>query len=113
MAVVPPAIIYVNDDISIQTQNRLVSQLHISQVMDGYCFDQRIACQPNFPAIVKSLNMRIMVTRNYRVKKNRNLADIVIYISFGLAMIEKNKFGPPRQTYPVNTLYWGQLGIFN
>ena len=66
--VIPPAIIYVNDDISATVEKHLVSQLSISKVMDGYDFDARVACDPNFLQMVKALNLRIMVKRNYRNK---------------------------------------------
>lgn len=101
----PGAIIFVNSDINQTLQNTLVTQLIIDQVWDGYSFDGYISNNPNYPALVHASNQRILVIRtDFSDVTNRNLADIALFVKGGLASIEHNKFGPPRQTYIFNRL---------
>lgn len=103
--IIPGAIIYINSDISQGVQNKLVSQLIIDQVLDGYVFDGYVAINPNYPHSIHSLNQRILVIRNdFSNTINRNLADIAIFVKAGLASVELNKFGPPAQTYNIDRI---------
>ena len=111
---VPPAIIFVNNDLVPQIRNWLVKQLHIDEYMSGAVFDARVDGYGDgyYVASVYSQNKRIMVIRDFRETTNRSLADVVIFVKEGLASIQKNKFGPPEQTHQVQNLYWGQLGVY-
>lgn len=115
MVAVPPAIIFVNNDLSPSAESNLVRQLFINQVMDGYVFDGYVAIDPLYPAKIKQLNRRIMVVRTFSDKfsvPTWTIPDVVIFVKQGLAAVEVNKFGPPGFTLPVLKLYWGALGIF-
>lgn len=109
----PPAIIFVNNDLSNQVKNMLITQLKIDQVFDGYTFDQTVAADPSWVTNIKNIHeQRILVIRPLYEMTNRELADVVGFVSHGLISIEYNKFGPPGITYPVSKIHWGQLCIF-
>lgn len=109
MASLPSAIIFVNDvlysDGYYSTKGELMTQLYITEAMDGYEFDARVAADPNYPNIVHFTGKRILVLRNFSDLTNRDLADVAIFVKNGLAAIEQNKIGPPGLTYPVKDLY--------
>jgi len=113
MVAVPAAIIFINKDLVPQVQNYLIKQLHISEAIDGYVFDQRVAANPNYPTLVKSLNLRIMVIRPFNDYTNRDLADVAVFAKNGMLSIEKNNFGPPIRQLRMADVYWGKLCIFN
>ncbi len=112
MAFLPGAIVFVNADLTSQVQAHLVKQLHISEVIDGYVFDDRVTADSSYPATVRNQKLRLMVVRSFEELENRDLADVVIFVKAGLAAIEKNGFGPPGLTFPILNLYWQKLGIF-
>src|SRR3972149_3683491 len=101
MVAVPAAIIFVNRDLVDQVREHIVKQLHISEAIDGYTFDRRVALDPEYISKIKQLNMRLLVERPYTELENRELADVAIFIKNGLASIEKNNFGPPKQNFPI------------
>jgi len=100
----PSAIIFVNSDSSEAVRQYMFNQLHISEMMDGYEFDQRISIDPNYVNDIHLSNKRIIVVRPFYDYTNRNLCDVAIFINRGLAVIEYTKFGPPNQTYRIDTL---------
>ena len=108
----PAAVVFVNDDLTSSVQSMLVTQLQISEVIDGDTFDARLAADANYVATVKQLDLRLMVIRPFTELQNRTEADIAMFVSHGLASILTNKFGPPGQTHPVVNLTWGKLSIF-
>lgn len=110
---IPPAIIFVNDDLVTQVRNHLVKQLHINAIYDGYAFDGYIETNPAFVNSVYTSNMRIMVIRPFTELTNRSVADIVIFVKAGLASVLDNKFGLPSATHEVVDLTWGKLGKFS
>ena len=112
MAIKPSGIVFVNNDLTPSVQNMLVKQLHINDVFTGAEFDSIIALDPDYPSKVNQLDRRVMVIRSFREETNRDLADVVIFVSHGLAAIEKNNFGPPGITSTVVNLTWGKLCIF-
>lgn len=112
MVAVPPAIIFVNNDLTPNIQAHLEKQLHINQTFDGYMFDGYVANNPSFKDLVIRFNQRVLVIRPFTETQNRDIADVVIFIKTAMASVLKNKFGPPIDTYPVEKLHWGQLSIF-
>ncbi|HVI40592.1 MAG TPA: hypothetical protein VM577_08030 [Anaerovoracaceae bacterium] len=108
----PPAIVFVNHDLTDDVKNMLVRQLHINEVMDGYVFDDRVAANPGYADLVHHSNLRIMVVRSFFEMQNRNLADLVLFVKAGLASAEVNKFGPPGDTFQVVNIHWGQFALF-
>ena len=109
----PAAIIFVNNDLTASVRNALVKQLYINDYMSGSEFDAIIATDSDYPNKVKQLNQRIMVIRSFEEETNRTLADVVIFVAHATVTIEANKFGPPGITYPVDSLTWGKLCIYN
>ena len=106
------AVVFVNNDLTDNVRDYLVRQLRISDVVDGYVFDDRIASDPDYKDKLAQLGLRIMVVRPYTELENRDLADVAIFVSHGIASILKNNYGPHGQTYKVLDITWGQLCIF-
>ena len=106
----PPAIIFVNADLSAGIQSTLVRQLRIDQVLDGYTFDQYVAADPTWPDTIREIHeQRIMVVRPLYELDNREHADIVAFVTSGMISVEKNNFGPPISQIQVKKIHWGQL----
>jgi hypothetical protein len=108
---VPGALILVNNDLSSTIQSRLMTQLYIDEAITGTEFDARMIADPNYAHNVRVLRNRIMVIRSFQDSFDRSPFDVVIFVKFALASIEKNCFGPPHQTFQIKNLYWGQLCI--
>lgn len=101
----PSAIIFVNADLNDGIRNSLISQLEITENMTGQEFDARVTVDPNYPTNIHANHLRILVIRDsFHDLTNRNLADIVMFVKQGLASIEKNNFGPPGLTLPVQRI---------
>lgn len=110
---IPKGIVFINNDLTESTRKALFTQLYITDYYDGYTFDSIIAANPDFPTFVKNNNMRIAVVRSFFEHDNRDLADVVIFVTHGTASILKNKFGPPSSTYRVAELTWQKLCVFD
>lgn len=104
-----PAIIFVNDNISDNIQAMLVRQLYITDVLDGYVFDENTANDSNYPANLKLLNKRALVKITFQTQNNREFADVVCFASNGLIAVLKNKVGPPERTFSIVNLDWNKL----
>ncbi len=115
----PTAIIFMNDTVNstvISTlktsveptpsvETNIARQLEINESMSFVEFNARVAADPNYPFNVHSNGLRILVLLpDFRDYTNRQLADIVIFVKQGLASVEKNNFGPPGLTLPVQRL---------
>lgn len=98
------AIIMVNADLTANVENAIIRQLQITDTMDGYEFDARVVEDPNYPAIIHNSHLRILVIRSFRDFTNRHLMDVVMFIKSGLAYIEKNRCGPPGETFQVDRM---------
>jgi hypothetical protein len=98
------AIIYVNADLTESIRETLISQLMLSDVVDGYEFDARVIADPNYPEEIHLNHLRVLVIRSLFDYTNRDLADIVIFIKAGLVYVECNKVGPPGLTLPLARL---------
>lgn len=111
MAAIPPAILFVNDDLSPSVKETLIRQLFINQVLDGPTFDSYLAADPSWPDKIKQLNQRVMVVRTFADRftvPTWSIPDVVIFIKNGLASVEINK-GQPSFTVSVLKLDWGYL----
>jgi hypothetical protein len=110
----PPAIFFINADISPGIKSVLTTQLFIDESMSGTEFDSRVSVDPNYPTIVHGNNLRILVIReSFRDYTNRELADVVLFITHGQAVVEKNNFGPPSLSLPISRLSIYDLLRFN
>ena len=109
MGCIPSGIIFINEDLNDILKATIKTQLQIHEIMSGAEFDTRVSVDPNYPQIVRLQKLRILVVRNLHDQTNRNYADVVIFVKAGMASVEKNNFGPPGLTLPVNTLYIHQL----
>ena len=112
MVLRPAGVIIVNNDLTDNIQAKLVTQLHITEVIDGSTFDARIAADEDYVSNIKLLDTRVLVKRSLAETTNRASADVVIFVSHGLAAVLENKFGPPNVTYPIVNITWGKLCIF-
>lgn len=87
------------------TKVALMMQLYINEFMTDKEFDARVVADPNYPTIVHLQGKRILVARaDFRDYTNRDLADLVLFYSHGLATVEKTKYGPPGLTLPVDRI---------
>lgn len=92
---------YINDI----TKGLLETQLYINETMTFRQFNSRVAVDPNYSTIVHLQNYRILVILpDFRDTTNRNLADLVLFYSHGLIKVEKNNFGPPGLTLPLDRI---------
>lgn len=112
MAALPSAIVFVNNDLTENVKAKLIRQLHITDVLDGYVFDDYIALDSGYADSVRAAKKRMMVIRSFEELENRTEADVVIFIKAGMADIEENKFGPPNTQLVLHRLTWGALGVF-
>ena len=109
----PAGIIIINNDLTTSVQNALIRQLHISEVIDGYVFDDRVASDSNYITNIKLLNLRILVKRSLEELTNRELADLVVFATHGAVSILKSKFGPPGCSFAISRVTWPQLCIYD
>lgn len=118
--ILPSAIIFINADLRppqldknkapfLGEANNLAAQLQISEIISDQEFDARVVADPNYPVIIHLNNLRILVIRqSLQDYTNRELADIVLFVSHGLATVLKNNFGPPTLSVSLD-----RLNIFN
>lgn len=101
----PPAIIFLNADINDIVKNTLTTQLYISESMAFSEFNARVAVDPNYPDNVRSQNLRILVILpTFQDTTNRELADLVLFYNQGQVVVEKNRFGPPGLSLPIDRI---------
>lgn len=105
----PAAAILMNSDSSDNVQEVIQRQLLISEKINGEEFDLRVQNDPNYPDIVRNSGLRILVVRSFQELTNRDLFDVVIFVKYGLAAIEKNNFGPHGFTISVERMYLSKL----
>ncbi len=111
MSLLPSALVLCNADLTQNVQDALVTQLFLTQVLDGTTFDTHVANNVNYLISIKQNNQRVLVIRPLSETQHKELFDVVLFIKNGLAAVETNKFGPPGLTLPVIKLFWGALGI--
>lgn len=98
----PPAIIFVNADINNAIQNTLVTQLYIDEAMSFNEFNARVNVDPNYPTVIHLQYSRILVILpTFQDQTNRALADVVLFYNQGQVTVEKNNFGPPGLSLPL------------
>jgi len=98
----PPGATFIGADPSSSTLTTLMTQLYIPicDVMTKAEFDARLAVDPNYATVVHLQLLRILVILpDFHDLTNRQYADVVMFYHQGLIDIEKNKFGPPGQSY--------------
>jgi hypothetical protein len=104
----PPAIIFVNADINDAIKNTLITQLYIDESMTFNEFNARVQSTPTYPDSVHLQGRRILVILpTLQDPLNRALADVVLFYNQGQVTVEKNNFGPPGLSLPLQrvTLY--------
>ncbi len=124
MSSLPPAIFFINGDITYPPQppffpgtsasselQTIQTQLFIDDTMTKAEFDARVAVDPNYPTIVHLQGLRILVIvplyndgYTYMNIPNIQYADVVMFLHQGLADIEYNRFGPPGQSYEIQRM---------
>lgn len=130
MSSLPPAIFFINGDITYPTSptfigsnpssptsyagfselTNLQTQLFIDDTMTKDEFDARVAADPNYPTIVHLQGYRILVILpTFQDGYNRQYADVVMFLHQGLADIEKNNFGPPFQDWDLQRVNMYEL----
>lgn len=103
----PSGIIFCNSNISSSVLNTLKQQLYVHTTIDISEYNNNLNYYNNLKITNKQ---RILVLiSDFNITENRGEADVVIYISFGLAYILKNNFGPPGLCLNVDRLYIHKL----
>lgn len=106
---IPSAIFLTNstDSAGLQT---LSTQLNITETISLNEFNARVDVDPNYPTTIHLNNLRILVTSSdFSIQTNRSLMDVVIFVKQGLASIQKNNFGPPGLTFPIDRINMYEL----
>jgi hypothetical protein len=101
----PPAIIFINTDLTESIIETFTRQLFLTFVMDAATFDAIVAADGYYPQYALENGWRIMVLRPLYDMTNRNLADIVLFAKAGLVSVEWNRVGPPGITLPIDKVY--------
>lgn len=119
----PAGIFFVNADITDDIKSVLTTQLYINEVLTDTEFDNRVSVDPDYPDQIRLNGLRLLVVRqNFRDYTNRQLADVVIFVSHGLAAVEKNNLCPfqplgnngfPSLTFPISRLNMYELLRYN
>lgn len=109
MSFAPPAIVFINNDLTPNTLSFLQTQLKINYTYDGYLFDSIMTNFPDFPSIVKANDDRILVISQPNTSPFQYVADIVLFYKAGLVSL--SKCNAPNITFPLRDLHLGQLGI--
>ena len=128
MPALPPAIIFINGDISyppvppptpptyigagphVDELTTLQTQLYIDDTITKEEFDARVAFDPNYPTVVHLQGLRVLVILpTFQDKINRCHADIVMFLHLGLADVEENRFGPLLKSFDIQRLTIHQL----
>lgn len=103
----PGGIIFVNSNISSQVLETIQKQLFIHQTID---FNAFVDGYSDYKYLTTSNNERVLVLiEDFTNVDKREIADVVIYVSSGLAYILKNNFGPPGLTLQVDKFYIHKL----
>lgn len=97
----PPAVIFLNHDISASALARIQEQLYITEVIDADTFDARLLSDPSYILRTHGLDQRIIVLRSLYDLTNRSSADIVLCYKDGLLYVEDTKYGPPGKCMPL------------
>jgi len=108
----PGAIVFVSNNVTDQVRDTIIKQLFITTTLDGYSYDSLVESDSSYPQTMRNHLERVMVIRSLDELANRETADVVLHIKHGMAAVEKNKFGPPGNTYRIAELYWGKLEVY-
>jgi hypothetical protein len=124
MSALPPAIFFVNGDITYpptmsfigdtlphvgssagpDTYTQLVTQLFIDDTMTKIEFDARVAIDPSYPVVIHLRGMRILViVPEYYDELNRHLADVVMFFHQGMIDVESNRLAWPLYGTPCSS----------
>lgn len=102
----PPAIIFINQNISTGALSQIEKQLFITQTIPAVEFDQLVLDDPEYCAKRRGQDQRILVLRDLLDYTNRELADAVLCLrENNLVYIEENKMGPPGKTLNLQNVY--------
>lgn len=102
---IPPAIIFINAEIDDGVKATLTTQLRLDEVMSFDEYNLRVEGTPQYPTIVHLQGYRILVTLpDMRNTTNRATADLVLFYNGGQVTVEKNKYGPPGLSLPIQRI---------
>lgn len=101
----PPAIIFVNKELTPQIQSVFIRQLYLTDLISDTEFDARVTADPNYPTIIHLNDERVMVLRDGYDMTNRDKADIVLFFKHGLVTVEFNRVGPHNIALPLDRVY--------
>lgn len=100
-----PAIIFINAEINDNIKSTLTNQLYLDEIMVFDEYNNRIKNDPNYPTVVHLQGYRIMVVlSNMRDVTNRDTADLVLFYNQGQVTVEKNNYGEPGLSLPIQRI---------
>lgn len=105
------AVVFVNDDLVVGTEEVLMKQLYLDRVVDGYVYDDEVAANSDYPEMVRLAGEKLLVRRSLDDMTNRETADLVLFVKHGLAAVLKCNFGPHEKTVQVSSIGWKILGF--
>ena len=101
------AIIYLNEDTHSSILDYIRYQLLIHEVLTYSEFINNVNNTPDYIALLKGANKRIIVKKDPLLNENKDLADCILFFKNGLVSIEKS--GLPVTTFQLNNLNIHQL----
>lgn len=102
---IPPAIIFLNADINDGVRSTLNTQLMLDETITFTEFNARVEADPNYPVNIHLQKLRVMVILpDFRDYTNREAADLVLFYNQGQVTVEKNKYGPPGLSLPIQRI---------
>ena len=109
----PPAVLFINTELTQSIIDTFTRQLFITQVMDAATFDAIVASDGYYVCSIHQDGYRIMVLREANDETNRHLADLVLYAKTGLVDVQYNHTGYPSITLPIDRVYLTALFHLN
>jgi hypothetical protein len=105
----PSAIILTNSTDTGSLQ-KLSTQFSITETISLNEFNDRVNAEPEYPSLIHLNGLRLLITSpDFSIQTNRLLMDVVIFVKNGLASVQKNNFGPPGLTFPIDRINMYEL----
>ena len=98
------AIIFINNEISSQEKLTLQNQLVITEIISSEELDLRINKNPNYPQIIRSSGIKLLVTIPTNDLNTKNIADLVLFLKQDLIYVVSNKSGGSGQAFKLSNI---------
>ncbi len=110
----PGALIFVNKDLNDFIKETLTNQFLLDETISQEEFKSRMVAVPTYVDSIHGNHLRILVIlTDFQDQSYRELADLVLFISHGLAYVEKNNVGEPGLAVSINEMYLEKFLRYN